>query len=431
MKIISLKAENFQNLQCVEITPEGHMVQLTGKNGAGKSSVMDAICAALQGADAAKTQPIRQGETRAEIVATTEKWIAKRVFTEKGSRLLLTTPDGSAEFKSPQTLLDAVWGDLSFDPLEFLALKPREQKDLLAKLAGLDLSDLDLKRKALYDERHKANRVAAEREAGVRGLVEVYGPLEPIEEPPSIADLVKASEYLREEIRMREHLNELIRDNAEAMEVAMQALEAAKARIVELEREGLALSEQRRDALGEDTRSLEFLRGELVNVQSELEAADETAKAVAMKRERARELEAAQTSWKDAKSRSEELDQKIKDFDLSRQAQLEAATFPLPGLSLEDGVVLYEGVPLNQVSTGQAIRISFAIAMALNPSLKVIFIRNGSNLDSDGLRLIASLAEERDYQVWVERVDETGTVGIYLEDGTIVERQEVAACATS
>ena len=427
MKIISLKAENFQNLQCVEITPEGHMVQLTGKNGAGKSSVMDAICAALQGADAAKTQPIRQGETRAEIVATTEKWIAKRVFTEKGSRLLLTTPDGSAEFKSPQTLLDAVWGDLSFDPLEFLALKPREQKDLLAKLAGLDLEDLDLKRKALYDERRQVNREAAEKEMCFRGLVEAYGPLEPIAEPPSIADLVKTKDALTREIYDREAIEHDAKDNMAAMEDAVEALNEAKARLVQLEREAYEISERRRALQGEHAESLELRRVELKEIQRMLEAADETAKTVAMKRERARELEDAQTRWDDAQSRSEELDQKIKDFDLSRQAQLEAATFPLPGLSLDNGVVLYEGVPLNQVSTGQAIRVSFAIAMALNPSLKVIFIRNGSNLDSDGLRLIASLAEERDYQVWVERVDETGTVGIYLEDGTIVERQEVLA----
>ena len=49
MKILKLTAENFKKLSAVEITPDGNVVVISGKNGAGKSSVLDAIEAALCG----------------------------------------------------------------------------------------------------------------------------------------------------------------------------------------------------------------------------------------------------------------------------------------------------------------------------------------------------------------------------------------------
>ena len=38
MKIVRLTAENIKRLVAVEITPDGNVVQITGKNGAGKTS---------------------------------------------------------------------------------------------------------------------------------------------------------------------------------------------------------------------------------------------------------------------------------------------------------------------------------------------------------------------------------------------------------
>ena len=57
--------------------------------------------------------------------------------------------------------------------------------------------------------------------------------------------------------------------------------------------------------------------------------------------------------------------------------------------------------------------------MAANPKLKVIRIANGSLLDKKNLAIIRELAIEKDYQVWIEMVDDTGDVGIYVEDGEI------------
>ena len=59
------------------------------------------------------------------------------------------------------------------------------------------------------------------------------------------------------------------------------------------------------------------------------------------------------------------------------------------------------------------------MAMALNPEIRVIRITDGSLLDSGNLALIAEMADEHDFQVWIEKVDESGTIGVYIEDGAV------------
>ncbi len=55
--------------------------------------------------------------------------------------------------------------------------------------------------------------------------------------------------------------------------------------------------------------------------------------------------------------------------------------------------------------------------MSLNPELKVVRVRDGSLLDEDAMKILAKMADEADYQIWIERVDSNGDVGFVLEDG--------------
>ena len=44
-----------------------------------------------------------------------------------------------------------------------------------------------------------------------------------------------------------------------------------------------------------------------------------------------------------------------------------------------------------------------------------------------GLRVIQELAATQDYQVWIERVDSSGKIGIVMEDGAVRAVNEPAA----
>jgi hypothetical protein len=105
-----------------------------------------------------------------------------------------------------------------------------------------------------------------------------------------------------------------------------------------------------------------------------------------------------------------------------KRAAIAAAKFPVPGLSLGDEEVLVDGVPFEQAAASQKIRTSVALAMAMNPNIRVIRIMEGSLLDEDALKIVADMAKDQDFQVWVETVSFDGTgPGVIIEDGHIKE----------
>jgi hypothetical protein len=81
--------------------------------------------------------------------------------------------------------------------------------------------------------------------------------------------------------------------------------------------------------------------------------------------------------------------------------------------------VTLNGIPLGQASAAEQLRVSVALAMAANPKLRVLRILDGSLLDTESLAIIGELAKENDFQAWIEVVDESGKVGIVIEDGRV------------
>lgn len=117
MKIISLTSENFKRLQAVEIRPGGNLVEITGRNGQGKSSVLDSIWAALAGKDACPSVPIRKGKERARIKLDLGELVVTRTFVlqENGdytTQIAVENAQG-ARYPSPQRMIDALLGELT------------------------------------------------------------------------------------------------------------------------------------------------------------------------------------------------------------------------------------------------------------------------------------------------------------------------------
>jgi len=77
LQIVNLKAENYKRLVAVDISPSGNIVTLSGRNAQGKSSVLDAIWAALAGGDASRAtkQPIRDGQDSASVTLDLGEYI--------------------------------------------------------------------------------------------------------------------------------------------------------------------------------------------------------------------------------------------------------------------------------------------------------------------------------------------------------------------
>ena len=94
MKIIKLTASNVKRLRAVEITPDGTLQVVTGRNGQGKTSVLDAIWLALGGGSAARetVRPVRDGEDRASVTLDLGDLVVTRTWAKGKTALTVTSP---------------------------------------------------------------------------------------------------------------------------------------------------------------------------------------------------------------------------------------------------------------------------------------------------------------------------------------------------
>lgn len=416
MKIIKLQAENVKRLRAIEITPDGSTVVIAGRNGQGKTSVLDSIWFALGGGNAARdtSRPIRDGEDHASVRLDLGSIVVTRTWSPNGSKLTVDSPDG-ARYRSPQAMLDDLVGRLSFDPLGFSQLPDREQRATLLDLIELpfDPEELEHERAGLFDGRTEINRQVKTLEAQLAGMPE------PEEELPSeeISTASILQEYNAAQRQARE--NDAVRNALSHAEVEV----ARREKEVEESEAALRVAKQALSrAVGASGDALDAVSAldadpDLSDFEDKLATAEQTNEAI--RADLARQKIASE--FLEASERSAALTKKLDAIEAKKRAAIEAAAMPIDGLAFDAEGVLYNGVPFKQASAAEQLRVSLAMAMSLNPSIRVIRITDGSLLDSANMALIEEMATENDYQVWIERVDESGKVGITIEDGSIVE----------
>ncbi len=403
MRIIEFRAENVKRLSAVYIKPDGHVQIVGGRNAQGKTSVLDAIWFALGGGQAARgtAQPVREGEASARVelnldgeVLVTRTWDA----ATGRSALRVESADG-AVYRSPQAMLDNLVGRLSFDPLEFTRLSAREQVAAL-----LDLVDLGIDLPAMADERERLYEARLGIGRDVKRIAGYVGELGEVEDAPDREEsaVAVAAELRRVEGVIASH----VRDREDR--------EAANARILDLQ-EQLAHAQERRDALTAKIADHETIAIPPHVLEDRLDRLDALNAAVRRNVERAR----ARQGLADAEAGYADLTGKINDLDQTKRDALAAAEFPVDGLGFDDNGVTFHGIPFGQASAAEQIRVSLAMAMALNPELRVIRILDGSLLDADNLAMIGAMAEANDFQVWIERVGDADESAVIIEDGMV------------
>lgn len=423
MKIIALQAENIKRLVAVEIRPDGALVQITGRNGAGKSSVLDAIWWALAGASNIQAVPIRKGAEQGKIRLDLGGMVVTRTFQRREDETYTTgitvETETGARFPSPQKVLDALLGSLSFDPLGFTRMKPAEQAAELRKFVpDFDFADADARNRADFAARTDINRDAKAARSRALGIVlPADVPADPIDEAAIIDRLQSAADHNVAIDRRRERREAVARevDQHEA-DARAHREEAAALRAQADAEDALALRAEEAAKVNRELLATADPLPEPVDVadlRQRLAAAQETNALVAQRK--ARDAHTAEAEALEARSAA--LTKAMADREAQKRAAIAKADLPVPGLGFGEDAITIDGLPFDQASDAQQLRTSVAIAMASNPKLRVIRVRDGSLLDEDGMKILAEMAEAADYQVWIERVDSSGVVGFALEDG--------------
>ena len=424
MKIVKLTAENFKRLKAVEIKPDGNVVQITGRNEQGKSSVLDAICAALGGERWIDPKPIREGETHAEIVLDLGDIIVKRTFNATGGTLRVTPADGKSVLTSPQKVLDALVGKIAFDPISMDRMSAKDQKSELLKvvdLGGIDLDALQVKRDRLFVERTSIGKE--------RDRLKASAEMIPVENVPqreiSISDLSNDLRAKEAVIRVNESKRQSVKLAREKLHSASSVIADIEHRIENLNKELSAARLCKMDANSRLTTILTEVEA-LVDpdtsaIQKQIEDAEVTNDRVrrqATRRDRQAQAEDKAKEYIEYSNQIAALDQQKTDI-------LASAKFPVPHLSFSVDGILYKERPIVQASASERRRVWIGIAMALNPKLTVVLIDDGETLDSVAKKDIFALAEEKDFQVWMTSVDESGKIGLVIEDGSIISQKDL------
>ena len=415
MKIINLYAENLKRLTAVQIEPDGNLVQITGRNGQGKTSVLDAIWWALGGTKNVQTTPIRKGEERAIVrLDLGELKITRRFNAQDDGTYTtsITVENGEgARFSSPQTMLDKLLGEMTFDPLAFTRMKDADQVMALRSLVpDFDFDQADADNKRDFADRTEANRRAKDARTSAAAIDL------PEEVPERVVFSDISAQWNTANLKNAERDKELSR-----RETVIRIRDNCRSQIAELEDQLADLREQEKN-LADEISAFDPLPEpiDIDAIRARMDKAEETNR-LADAGDRHNQLI---TTAKEAEAKSAELTAAMDQRKAEARDAIANADMPVNGLSIEDGAVHLDGVPFNQASDAQQLQASIGIAMALNPKLKVIRVRDGSLLDDEAMKTLAAMAEEHDYQIWIERVDSTGTIGFVLEDGH-VKGQEI------
>lgn len=433
LKIISLQAENLKRLTAVRIDPRGNLVEIRGRNAQGKSSVLDAIWWALAGAGNIQADPIRKGQERAVVKLDLGDLIVTRTFTKQddgGFRTSIAVENGEgARFPSPQRMLDDLLGSLTFDPLAFARMKPKEQFDALKGFVpGIDFANIEGLNRTDFEKRTAVNRKVKELTAQAQAIaIPEALPAERIDETALVSEIADVGNF-NAQIDLRADR----RKQAEASAKAHRAdAEVARDKAIDLRAQADAWDKEaaEHDAVAAD---LEQKLAAAPALEEKKDAAEVTKRLEEAKRTNALIDQAARRTQlqEQAKAAQAEADALTAAIDARDKAKLEAiaaAKLPIDGLGFGDEAITLNGLPFEQASDAERLRASCAIAMASNPKLRVIRVRDGSLLDEDGMRLLGEMADAHDCQVWVEAVDSSGRVGIVLEDGHVASTPESRA----
>lgn len=434
MKILRLQTQGYKRVVAVDITPDDPVVSIRGNNAEGKSSLLDSIKTALGGASAAPIKPIRTGDDfaaiRVELGDGEPAIIVEKYFDEVGEKLKITTAEG---FKASQTDVDRLMGRMTFDPLAFARKKDADQTADLLRIAPLkvDLGALEKADAADTLARRDINRegkaLVTRRDAiNISGIVPERPDRDAIVAALGSAGAV--NEALGEERNRRSAI--LVDANTQRNTASQQREEAARLRIEADRLDGsAALHEERETALRDELRALPDLAEpvDTAKLSADLAKADADLALLARIDERKRLDDEVNV----LRARSEAYTLAMKERADQRAKALAEAEMPVPGLSLArrcdvipndestDLIVVYEGEPFAQASSAQQLRVSMRLAMAANPRLRIMIIKDGSLLDDNGLALVRELAGEGDYQVWLESVGQGDGAGIIMEAGAV------------
>lgn len=414
-----LKSVSIKNIKGIEsLTLEaGAVTVIAGENGAGKSSVLDAIDTVFSGGH--DPGLIRHGADKAEVVLTLDDGVTiRKRITTKDSTLEVRTEDGGI-VKAPANYVKRLADSFAFDPIGLLDAKPKERAAWLLKHGGItftaaevneavgvpvarqaiDLEKLDSIRLGKYTERTEANRTLRDLDGSIREQRAMLP-------PDGETDWAEAQELIETALALRRNALEAVR--TEVHSAAHAEIEASKANAQQqideirqkLADEVQAINEKADALLASES---ETINAEIANLSAELAGA----RAKAEEQQRAAGVRAViernEKRYKEHLILEGALTRTIEAIDKLKHSKL--AEIPIPDLDIKDGDILIGGVPFDHLNTqAQMYTVIRAAKLALG-ELPLMVIDRAESLDDERFAELSEAVAAAGLQMIAARVD--------------------------
>lgn len=402
VKITSFEAENVKRVKAVTIIPAvDGLTVIGGRNAQGKTSVLDAIAWALGGDKFRPGHPQRDGSVlppRLRVLLSNGLVVERR---GKNSELYITDPSGR---KAGQTLLNSFVEQLALDLPKFMAASGREKAQTLLRIIGLgeQVEELERRGKTLYNERLALGRIADQKAKFAKEMT--FYPNVP-EEPLSAAELIAQ----QQDILARNGENQRKRQRRDELK---RTLDTAEAQLAELTRRCEQLREDYRIA---STDAADLLDQSTAELEENIRTIEQTNAKVRANLDKAR-------AEADAQKLADEyaaLTAQIEDVQREKLALLNGADMPLPGLSVTDGELTYNGQPWDCMSSSEQLIAATSIVRRLNPECGFVLLDRLEAMDTDTLAAFGRWLEGEGLQAIATRVSTGGECQIIIEDGEV------------
>lgn len=417
MKIQKISIRNILGISELEIEA-GKLVEISGPNGSGKTSVLEAIKGVLRGGHDATL--LRKGEDKGETVIVLDDGvqISKSVTAAKSSTVVVGA-DGKQANKPAETV-KALTDMLSVNPVDFLRATKKERVNVLLESlpiqidlerlgidhtnpGGIDISLhplvlIEAVRKNIYDDRTGLNRAVKEKQATIKQLAATL-PEQPGEVPATpqglLDQLAQMDKAKDDELERIDAKLDGMRKESDAKIADLRAqIEAEQERFNKVRQLAAAQRERTFNKHSEDTA---VIRQNLAAVEAEQRQA--------AKHEQTREtLETMRAEADQLQAATEQQTAAIESIDAYKSELL--ASLPIPGLTVVDGEIYRDGVPFDRLNTAQQVKIAVEIAKLRAGELGVACVDGLELLDTESYREFCDQAVKSGLQLIITRVSD-------------------------
>lgn len=448
LKIQTLEVVNFKGILNKVIHINGHSFRISGKNGAYKSSLIQAILSPLD-PKSIPDEPITIGQEKASVKmrikgiinGDEQEYIVKIAFTIKNKKgtVTLYDKDGNPE-KSNKTIIDSIVGNISFDTFKFLRDKKEVQIKYLKQLSGCaDAVDaISIEIKQVEEERKTLKSRVSEDETMMNNHGFTQDEIDKYAEPISkenmvilqsnVDDIGKSIEtyntiknkmvFFKESILSYDNKNieykEHIDDSVKEIELLTEKIKKEKEKI-ETETKNIENTKkiiedyQAKIKLGDSWFTIKDEDGKLIHPEPNIKDASKALSDAVEHNQNNVKINALIEKQKKLvtdKNKIISFTEKITKLGQNKIDVMSKSKLPIKGLTYTDEEIFYNGLPFNeeQINTATFYAIGEQISMALNPNLRVLLRRAGSLIDTDTRKAMDKAAHDKGYMVIEEVV---------------------------